>query len=193
MTSQKYWQNRLDEIENLSDAETIKAIEKLYKNLYLKTERDLLTLISEFREDAWIDYYRYDRYYTLLNNLDKNIQELGLKEIKILDDTLPKFYNKVLETLPQRSNYSITTIEDAKVAAKEIWCVDGRNYSDRVWRNTDRLKKAIVDNIGACFTAGASTTQFKDELMRSFGVSWANANTLVKTEMHHLALTARLN
>lgn len=62
----------------------------------------------------------------------------------------------------------------------------GRNYSARVWRNTDQLAQMLEDEIEAAFLSGKSVRRMADTIMDRFGVGYRAAECLVRTETSYV-------
>ena len=62
----------------------------------------------------------------------------------------------------------------------------GRNYSARVWRNTDQLAQMLEDEIEAAFLSGKSVRRMANVIMDRFGVGYRAAECLVRTETSYV-------
>lgn len=62
----------------------------------------------------------------------------------------------------------------------------GRNYSARIWRNTDHLAQMLEDEIEAAFLSGKSVRRMADTIMERFGVGYRAAECLVRTETSYV-------
>lgn len=80
--------------------------------------------------------------------------------------------------------------EGARQLINQIWCADGKSWSQRVWNNTDRLQQALNDKLTECVITGKTTSQLKKFLQDEFGVSYNRADTIVRTEMAHIQTQA---
>ena len=72
----------------------------------------------------------------------------------------------------------------------QIWCADGKSWSNRVWKNTDKLQQALNDNLIHCVLTGKKTTELKNILQNDFNVSYHRADSIVRTEMAHIQTQA---
>ena len=72
----------------------------------------------------------------------------------------------------------------------QIWCADGKSWSQRIWDNTDKLQQALNDSLIDCIVTGKKTTELKKNLMKQFNVSFSRADSLVRTEMAHIQTQA---
>lgn len=62
----------------------------------------------------------------------------------------------------------------------------GRNYSARIWRNTDHLAQMLEDEIEAAFLSGKSVRRMANVIMNRFGVGYRAAECLVRTETSYV-------
>ena len=70
----------------LRSAKKLKAkLESLYKDILLDKDADTL-LVS--------DLYKYNRYYDLLADINKELERLNTKEVEILGKQLPNMYKE---------------------------------------------------------------------------------------------------
>lgn len=62
----------------------------------------------------------------------------------------------------------------------------GRNYSARIWRNTDHLAQMLEDEIEAAFLSGKSVRRMANAIMDRFGVGYRAAECLMRTETSYV-------
>lgn len=62
----------------------------------------------------------------------------------------------------------------------------GRNYSARIWRNTDHLAQMLEEEIEAAFLSGKSVRRMANVIMDRFGVGYRAAECLVRTETSYV-------
>ena len=62
----------------------------------------------------------------------------------------------------------------------------GRNYSARIWRNTDHLAQMLEDEIEAAFLSGKSVRRMANVIMDRFGVGYRAAECMVRTETSYV-------
>ena len=62
----------------------------------------------------------------------------------------------------------------------------GRNYSARIWRNTDHLAQILEDEIEAAFLSGKSVRRMANVIMDRFGVGYRAAECLMRTETSYV-------
>lgn len=141
-----YWANRLDEttlkMMDVGTSEIENELIRLYLLAADNTIKDMELLYSklvEERADGKIrpnDFYRYDRYYNMLNNLNNELTKLGSKEVRLLYDKLEWMYQVVEDKITEISPHFISASQVGngrmEEVVKSIWCADGKHFSDRV-------------------------------------------------------------
>lgn len=198
----KYWVERNRDLlynQQLGVAERQLADE--YIRCLEKTKIDLELLYQQIisdnvngREVIASDLYKYNRYYELINHLQENLSALGIKENEIYDERLTKMYlnNSQLTTIeldkPFLNNAFSPIVDESRIktAINAVWCNDGMNWSERVWRNkaflTERIKQGLVD----CVARGASKDDLVKQLMKDFNVGFNQADRIARTELSHI-------
>ena len=136
-----YWKDRLEEAQKVLTEKSAKDMEEGLATLYRKaikdTKKDIELLYLQILENpdrGMIDYYRYERFYLLANNLNERLQRLGQKEDKILEQHLYQLYEKAQKAVGKHAPIPFATVseERAKMVVKEIWCIDNKSYSERI-------------------------------------------------------------
>ena len=72
----------------------------------------------------------------------------------------------------------------------QIWCADGKSWSERIWENAERLAETLNEQLIHCVATGKKTTDLKNLLQERFGVSYSRADALVRTEIAHIQTQA---
>lgn len=182
---------------------TIKQTEKQLRKYYAKASKDLinefeqvydkvLTAVAEGKEvtPAWL--YQLDRYWQLQNQLKQELTQLGDKEIELLTKNFQKEYIEIYNSiaLPTNSAFARLTEQRANSMINAIWCADGKNFSQRIWKNTEYLTQTLNEELVNCVVTGKKTTQLKQKLIERFNVSYNQSNRIVRTEIAHIQNTA---
>lgn len=104
-----------------------------------------------------------DSYYKTANIIDKGI-EVGIN-YKLLR---PEFVESVL-----KANF------------------EGMTYSDRIWKNTDKLANKLYDVIGRGISEGTSVRKLSKGIKDAFGTSSFEAQRLVRDQMARVVSEAQ--
>lgn len=209
--NRRYWRRReMRQRANLYD-KTVKDLDTELGKQYLRVSKDLkrlfLSTIEEVRSiDGVIqpsDLYKSGRYYKLMNQVNEELSKLALKQTKALEARLATVYQEQSllekELLGDRFGlYSTVDTEAAMKVVTELWCSDGKDLSDRIWKNkqflTERLEESLFDFV----SRGQPTAQLVSDLIADqigptaaalgsildddFREAYNNARRLVRTE-----------
>ena len=197
----KYWKNRAqDALYNDQLNIATLSLADQYIRCFEKTKRDLEVLFREINEergtDALLvsDLYRYNRYYELLNNLNKNLSALGQKELAIGDKALTDMYEKNILIVGKELHFTpIVDTKRVKEAINRVWCADGKNWSDRIWGNKSLLETKIINGIVDCVAAGKGYVDIAKQLEANFSVGFSQASRIARTELAYVQVASTLD
>lgn len=198
-----YWIDRInkiqDRVRNKQEKEIERQIKKYYQNAMNKVIEDfentynaLLTKQNENKEVAIANLYKLDKYWRMQGQLKKELEKLGDKQAKLLSKKFETTFFEVYNSLNILGDFEFTRIdrEGAIKLINAIWCADGLDYSQRIWKNTNKLINTLNDGLVHCVITGKKTSELKKTLREEFGVSYSQANRIVQTEMSHIQNTA---
>ena len=193
MNSQ-YWIKR----QSLAFDETFAVTHDLYAESYRKAMRLILEDVSSLYDEILKesangeikinDLYRYNRFFAIKNRINKRLQELGARQIEITDNKLLEMYYRTQELVDDSLSltFSSDSLENAKAVVNEIWCADGKSWSQRIWKQMDALQQALSEGIFNCVATGQSKDKLVAQLQRNFSVSFSNADRITRTELTHV-------
>ena len=196
---------------NKSVKELDNELERQYQRVEKIIRRELLSTLEELRgKDGVIqpsDLYSSKRYYQMLNEVNAELDRLAMKDVKVIE-------NKLLDVYVEQSRltadefglyYSIDT-DAALTVIRETWCNDGRDLSQRIWRNRDLLMQKLEDGLFDFVSRGQPTAQLVSDLIAeqigpdaaeygnvlddTFREAYNNARRLVRTETAHVQTRA---
>lgn len=198
-----YWANRLARAQEAITKKNTKQIEKQlakYYSLAMKrvisdfesTYNKLLTTIEEGKQPTPADLYKLDKYWQMQGQLKQEMQKLGDREIILLSKKFEKQWIDVYNSIALPSNVAFSTIDEAvaKQMINSIWLSDGKTFSQRIWKNIEKLTETLNDKLIECVVSGKKTTELKNLLQERFNVSYNQANTLVRTETANIQVQA---
>ena len=198
-----YWQDRMARATTAIGDKTISDIEKQLKKYYASamkrtiadfeaTYEKLLNTMEDGREPTPADLYNLDKYWQMQGQLRDEMQKLGDKEVALLSKEFEREWTDVYNSiaLPSSGNFSATSIGNAKSMINNVWLPDGKNFSKRIWENTERLTETLNENLIHCIITGKKPTELKQMLQERFNVSYRRADTLVRTETTHIQTQA---
>ena len=203
----EYWAKRQAEIQEALTAKSIAETEAQISKYYLQsmkrvidafeaTYNKLLVSLGSDRAPTPADLYNLDKYWELQSQLRDELTRLGNKQAAILSKKFERqygeIYNSINLTIGKKSAKAFNKLDKQVVnqAINEIWCADGKPWSQRVWTNTEKLQETLNKHLITCITTGKKPSELKKILERDFGVAYNRADTLVRTEMAHIQTQA---
>lgn len=198
-----YWAKRLARAQDIISSKSAVAIDrqlkKYYQNLAKKTISDfesvydkILKQQAEGKQVTPADLYKLDKYWEMQGNLRQELRKLGEKEVALLTKNFELNYFEVYHSLNIEGLEAFKTIDKNSVqqVINQIWCADGKSWSQRIWKNTELLADTLNEELVHCVATGKKTTQLKNLLQERFAVSYNNADMLVRTELAHIQTQA---
>ena len=186
----KYWKDRAIEqeagIDRLS-TEISEKIAKQYRRSYNRLTREINALYAEIldkglEEMTRTDLYKLEHYVRLREAVAREVRDLAERQNEELDALLEKIsvgtYESNCEALG--IDFNMVSEYQAKAIATENW--SGMRYSDRVWKNAEGFNARVMEDVESLVIAGKNPADVKKKLMEDYGVSWNEADRLVRTE-----------
>lgn len=201
--SNNYWKDRQALTQSRVSAKKIEETEAQLKKYYSKTMKNiirsfentynkLLATVKDGNQPTPADLYKLDTYWSMQGQLKQELQDLGDKEVAILSKKFTEEYAEIYRALALSDNLFFREIstENAFQMIKQIWCADGKSWSERVWGNVDKLQQALNDGLIDCVLSGKKTSELKTLLQDRFLVSYHRADSIVRTEIAHIQTQA---
>ena len=205
LDAQKKWTDKDIDVINkqllhyfrVASSSIIKEFEAVYDKVLAQAE--------EGKPITPADLYKLDRYYQMNAQLEKVLQNLGDKTSELLEKKFEQEYKHIYSDLATDEDgktikasisdkaFSTVDKEVAKQVANQIWCADGKNWSQRIWKNLNNLQQTLNDGLIECVVTGKKTSELKKRLMERFNVTYNQAENLVRTEMAHIETQAALD
>lgn len=218
----RYWEDRVESQKKILLGKSIQELENelatIYKSSMREVEKDMRSLYLEIlnqSKDGEVkinDLYRYNRYWEVKNDINRRLQAMGQKEIKIMDKNLvgmymsvqdyfnknPKFLArtkrgivKELSAIPVDLHNPIVS-EKAREVVNSVWCADGKYWSERVWGNKEKLGQTLEKGLSDVITRGSNPEELTQLIKKDFNTSYSRADSLVRTELSHIYNTAAI-
>lgn len=200
----EYWVERQAKAQNALTDKGIAATEKQLQKYYASTMRRVIDLfeltysrvadsaINMGREPTPADLYKLDTYWQLQGQLAAELEKLGNKQAKLYSKNFMEHWQTIYKNvaIPGGEVFTHIDTEQARKMINAIWCADGQTWSNRIWKNTERLKEALNEGLTDSVIAGVNPDKLKARLVDEFNVSYNRADALVRTEMAHIQTTA---
>lgn len=142
---------------------------------------------------------RISRLDKLYGDTLKNLYKLGTETEKsiteFLTDAYKDNYYKNLFDVGKSINIKSSAIEvdDKKISKVLNSSWSGKNYSERIWKNTNNLAKLIKHEITDGFHRGVSIQKMSNLVQERMNVGRYEATRLVRTEMNYVQNQASLD
>lgn len=187
--SKTYWQNRyhdlLDAGTKTTKLQLITEYQRVAKNIISDAETLYLEMLD--KGEMSLGYlYQQDRYYKLLAKINKQLQLLGAKEIKILDKGMLDIWNKTGALVTGNDQWALTNPELARQVINTVWCADGKSWSDRIWQRKAELQSVLSQDMMDCVLQGKSHEYMVKDLRQRFDVTRRQAEAIARTELNHV-------
>lgn len=198
-----YWQDRMAKAQEVLTAKQKKEIDKQLTKYYSTTTKrviddfeatynKLLLAVEEGREPTPADLYKLDKYWQMQGQLRQELRKLGEKQIALLSKQFEIQFFDIYYSIALEGLEAFNTI-DAVAATQlinQVWCADGKSWSQRIWENTEALAETLNEELINTIVAGRKTTDLKKTLQERFNVSYSRADSVVRTELAHIQTQA---
>ena len=200
--SKDYWTRRMMRAQRYTD-QNIEELEKQYAKIYQNAHSEVqkqfqLLLYRKSHPDnspkgkfTRTNLYNMERYKVAEAQLELIVNKMSDE----LREKTKEFLQKEYETTSKAFNSSSVmfhTIDERKLDTiiNEVWCADGKNWSERIWTSEIKLKSKLQEVLMECVLKGYSASKASKILQEEFGVSRSNANRLARTELAHIETVA---
>jgi len=145
-----------------------------------------------------LDKYIKDNYKSRISRLEQLQAQIYAKAKMIypkeeLQNTMcykgvinQSYYKTMYDTqMGTGYNFNFSTIDDSMIDAllSDPW--SGKNYSQRIWGNTDILANSLSEILGGALLSGQSIQRTAKQIRDRFNVSKYYAERLIRTETNH--------
>ena len=200
--SKDYWTERMMRAQRYTDQnieELEKQYAKIYQNAHFEVQKQFQLLLyrkshpdnSPKGKFTRTDLYNMERYKVAEAQLELIVNKMSDE----LREKTKEFLQKEYETTSKAFNSSSVmfhTIDERKLDTiiNEVWCADGKNWSERIWTSEIKLKSKLQEVLMECVLKGYNASKASKILQEEFGVSRSNANRLARTELAHIETVA---
>ena len=198
-----YWAKRSADLLNKIEDKTYKSIniqlQRYYGRAAERVIRDfeavynkILNQVEDGKEPTPADLYKLDKYWQAQAQMRRELEKLGNKQIKLLSAAFETNFFEVYYglALPGEAAFNKVDTEVVHQLINGVWVADGKQWSQRVWDNTQRLAQTLNDELIHIVATGKKNTDLVNVLQERFDVSYHRAETLVRTEVAHVQTEA---
>lgn len=212
-TSEKYIK-RIQKVYNRASKNIQGELESIYRNYSNETGIDVQTLktllskkatkkvFDELKKQGLGDYVR-DNYKSRISRLEQIQAQIYAKAKEVypeeeLEQTMCYYgvinedYYRAIYDVQKGTGYdfSFNKIDDNMMNSvlSEKW--SSKNYSQRIWKNTNILADSVAEIVGGALLSGQGIEKTAKQIRERFGVGKYYATRLVRTEtnyFHNLA------
>lgn len=158
-------------------------------NLAPMSER-VQQVIKDLNSPAYVS--RINRLQSLIDEIDNIQRYIAKHEISKTTDLYKDvakhgYYNNIHQMQTQTGiGFSFNALDEDLVERliKTPW--NGRNYSERIWNNTQKLSETLKDEVLQAVLTGKKEKDVTDELINRFNVSEFESKRLIRTETAHI-------
>jgi SPP1 gp7 family putative phage head morphogenesis protein len=198
-----YWQDRMAQSQSKITSKSAKQIERQMRKYYstslkrtIKDFEDTYThlklAVKDGREPTPADLYNLDKYWQMQAQMQKELQKLGDKQIRLLGKNFEANFFEVYYSIALEGMSAFNTIDSEMVQQmiNQVWVADGKSWSARIWDNTAKLAETLNEELINCVVNGNKTSDLKKKLLQRFNVSYSQADSLARTELAHIQTQA---
>lgn len=200
MSSKRYWTQRAK--ENLAESfATAEQAEEYLTNVYRQNLinfcKDYNKLLKPYTHNGEVDveavrlamntdYSFLQQYYKLQEHIGDLCKAIGDIEYDRTLKTLTKIYKNnvknITSDLGKPQSVKLLDKRAIETAVKQPWTKDGREFSDRIWKNQEQLNANLRRTLTDSLTTGKSLQKASEEFKQVFGTSTYNTMRLIRTE-----------
>lgn len=187
--SKAYWLARMERAQAYTDA-NIEALEEEYKKIYVEAMNKLkqeLNIIESKEKLTRTDVYNMKRYKIFSAQLSQIVKGMQTKITEATQSSIEENYRQVSEAL---SFFEQVDERKLKTVINEVWCADGLNWSQRIWKNQTLLKSKVKEAMVDCIVKGYNSSKTAQAISEQFNTSFFNAKRLANTELSHIETIA---
>lgn len=207
--SNTYWKKRIRE-ENRRDykrtiEETNHELRALYKKQSEKLYGELIRVFAKMEADSKAgkffinDLYRTKNIFRLIAYFNSCAKTIGGKQVKVTEKALITAYKRakkiVEENVPKEaisSSFLIPSEIDPKQVVHQTWCIDGKNFSERIWQNKELLVQDLAATLSDYVMRGATPYQIAQGVAERLAVDESSAYRIIRTETAHTMIDGQI-
>ena len=203
MAKKDYWAERMaaaqTKLTNKSIYEVDKQLNKYYSNTMRKVISDFENTydkiqwqIAQGKAPTPALLYQLDNYWQMQGQLREELEKLGNRTEALFSERFEQQWFNIYNSfsLPSDQGFSTISRENVQQMIRQVWCADGKNWSKRVWGNTEKLLETLNEELVNSVVTGAPASNLKRALRERFNVSYNAADTIARTELAHIQTQA---
>lgn len=186
----KYWKSRAIKMEDDSQKKAEK-LSKLTKREYIRSlsriNQKVDGLYAELLNMNWetltrTDLYRLNHWNSLRRTIEEEITGLATSQTNRLTDLLIDVASEAFGLNIQTFGREFNLIDEMSIRGIVDQDWSGIKYSERIWRNANAFNSRVLNDIESIVVEGKNPQTVKRALRKDFGVSFNEADRLIRTE-----------
>lgn len=192
---------RFRDAHNLTDEEARQLLNTMQSPTDLHELKEKLKQTTDGEEKAELlaklesaaYQHRIQRFQSLVNQIDTIMHQTYKAELKIAEDACQRlaedvYYKTIYQVQKQTGlGFSFSLIDDAAIKKAMSLKWYGKNYSERIWVNANRLAEKLKEELMVNFITGRTNREAAESVQFEFAKGMQNARRLVRTESCYLA------
>lgn len=168
-----------------AEQKKIKTILKKYKLSQKKVIDELSAVILPNWNSDGISVITNDFVASVQTVIRDNLNQLQADEIETVTSILSNAYSKAVTDTAKLVGVSIdyNLVNPAIVKAAIDTPIDGLNFSQRIWKNTNKLANRIYDDVLDCVRNGTRPDEIARKIKNDYGSTAYQSKRLVNTEL----------
>lgn len=184
-----YWNSRAEQNEKHSlslENNLLKEQKAQYKKVLSKIDDEVNKLYMQMLRDGGIsttNLYSFGRYANMRNLIFDECGKISTQQTNEIYKTLKQVYKETFsKTFIEKGAVKWGVMEEHLMKECLISDWSGKNFSERVWENSDLLAKRLDKTLRETIALGEDFRKVKKGLSNEFNVAYSRASTLVRTE-----------
>lgn len=183
----------------LAAFDVARIINRSYSALLNYVQSEIAKILRHIGDEDSLAYeYRMKRLAVLVSNTEKKMKELyGINlntTTDFLKEIIPQAYYQtifdVAQGIGEQPEFATIPTKLVDKLLNEDW--SGKNYSKRIWANTDELAKEVREVLTEAAISGESIYKTSRKLSEKFNQSAYNSQRLIRTETTYSCNQAEL-
>lgn len=190
--------NEFVKIKSDIDDKTAKQIKKLLKDFKKsqdETIEKIAVILLNNMDDSGAIMISDDLVFSLKEKLTLTLNQMNESEVEFLNGVLEGGYNeafaKTAAKIGLSADFNLVKPEFVTRALNTV--IDGKNFSDRVWDNSNKLANRIYNDVLECVRIGKRPNEISRKIKDDFGVGAYEATRLVNTELARVVSDAQMD
>ncbi len=187
MANNKYWLDRMENVQKLTNKQVTRRLKKLYQKANKRINKEVNNIWMQMLEDGEIsstNLYKGMRFSNLQNLIQSELVSLSRESGKYLSNVLLEVakqgYFDMNTYVNKPTDFTIIDTQNAKQIIAQSY--KGAVFSDRIWDNTTKLKGVIENKIVETTILGKDVRKASKELNTLMGGGFSQSKRIVVTE-----------